>query len=492
MNKKETIKFILSLKLKELRTTLGMSLKDLAKRSGVSISYLNEIEKAKKYPKTDKLMILAEALGVNFNHLISTETSPKLKPLIDFFEEDFLNRLPLKEFGISKSDLFDVMSYSPEKFSSFLVTMSQIVRMYGLQFNDINKAALRAYQQTHLNYFEEIENQAQDFIKLKGWEGRKEFGSKELIEILVSQYDYSVDFTRLSKIPELENSRSIFKQGKPNKLLINPKLSERQKVFVLARELGHCLFKHKRLKITGSDTPFTDYEELFNDYKASYFAGALLIQKELIIEDLKGFFNQNSFSSEELQNIMLSYETGSEVFFHRLSQIIPTFFGLNNLFFLRSNHNKKTDTYNISKEMHLSQLHKPHASQLGEHYCRRWITISLFQDYLEQNSEYLINAQFSKMLESDEKYLCLSMVRPSRLKPDTNSCITIGIQVNNSSREKIHFIDDPTIQGREVGQTCERCSILDCKERVAEPRIYKKEKIMKDKKESLQKILADL
>jgi XRE family transcriptional regulator, fatty acid utilization regulator len=43
------------LKLKQLRQEKRMSLSALASKSNLSVSYLNEIESGKKYPKADKL-----------------------------------------------------------------------------------------------------------------------------------------------------------------------------------------------------------------------------------------------------------------------------------------------------------------------------------------------------------------------------------------------------------------------------------------------------
>ena len=55
-------KIIFGLKVKQLRTELKLSFEDLSKKSGISMSYLNEIEKGKKYPKADKIEILAKYL----------------------------------------------------------------------------------------------------------------------------------------------------------------------------------------------------------------------------------------------------------------------------------------------------------------------------------------------------------------------------------------------------------------------------------------------
>ena len=53
---KETIRLIFGLKLRQIRQDKKLSLAQLSKQTGISQSYLNEIEKGKKYPKTEKIV----------------------------------------------------------------------------------------------------------------------------------------------------------------------------------------------------------------------------------------------------------------------------------------------------------------------------------------------------------------------------------------------------------------------------------------------------
>ncbi|MCD8540807.1 MAG: helix-turn-helix domain-containing protein, partial [Leadbetterella sp.] len=57
--KTDPIRLIFGLKLKQFRLEKGWSLQELSDRSDISPSYLNEIEKGKKYPKTDKIFDLS-------------------------------------------------------------------------------------------------------------------------------------------------------------------------------------------------------------------------------------------------------------------------------------------------------------------------------------------------------------------------------------------------------------------------------------------------
>ena len=64
LNHGQVVRLIFGLKLRELRQERGLSPAELARACDVSVSYLNEIEKGKKYPKADKILSLSKALEV--------------------------------------------------------------------------------------------------------------------------------------------------------------------------------------------------------------------------------------------------------------------------------------------------------------------------------------------------------------------------------------------------------------------------------------------
>ena len=57
----DNIKIIFGLKVKKLRAQKGYTFHQLAEKCGISVSYLNEIENGKKYPKGEKITELAKA-----------------------------------------------------------------------------------------------------------------------------------------------------------------------------------------------------------------------------------------------------------------------------------------------------------------------------------------------------------------------------------------------------------------------------------------------
>ena len=86
----ENVKLIFGLKVRQLRIEKGLSFTQLSKLTGLSASYLNEIEKGKKYPKIEKINILSDALEINFDDLVSLQLSKKLAPLGELLQSNLL------------------------------------------------------------------------------------------------------------------------------------------------------------------------------------------------------------------------------------------------------------------------------------------------------------------------------------------------------------------------------------------------------------------
>jgi transcriptional regulator with XRE-family HTH domain len=83
------IKTVFGLKLKQQRQKKNWSLQDLAVKTGLSKSYLNEIENGKKYPKHDKIIQLSDALNCTFDDLVSTKLDKSLLHLMKFCSRIF-------------------------------------------------------------------------------------------------------------------------------------------------------------------------------------------------------------------------------------------------------------------------------------------------------------------------------------------------------------------------------------------------------------------
>ena len=164
-NKNSNSKIIFGLKVRQLRLKKEMSFGDLSTITGMSVSYLNEIEKGKKYPKEDKIRTLAEALGTNFEELVSSELSDGLAPVGELLKSNFLNELPLDLFGIELSKVVEIIASAPIRVGAFISTLVEMARNYSLLEENFYLGAMRSYQELRYNYFEEIEDAVKEFVE---------------------------------------------------------------------------------------------------------------------------------------------------------------------------------------------------------------------------------------------------------------------------------------------------------------------------------------
>ncbi len=478
--KGQNLKFILGLKLSQLRRERNFPLKRLASLSGLSVSYLNEIEKGKKYPKPEKIFALAEALEVKYEDLVSLHLGENMTSLERMLKTGTLQDFPLEIFGVNSSGLMEMMSGAPDRFSALIDTITKIVRRYDMRVEHLLLTAMRSYLEMNNNYFEDLERSAEKFRKEHRWmkgatANRGELAAR-LRDYLAREHAYEFDETSLGTDPHLRMHRSVFVAGTKNRLLLNPSLEPVQRAFVLAREAGYRYLGLTDRMATASPEESASFDQHLNHQRASYFAGALLFDQAQVCEAMTPFLARKKWEPEALLDLPVRFGATPEMFFHRLSQLLPRFFGLTQMYFLRFEHYSDTGRFRAAKELHFTRMHSTHSIGVNEHYCRRWVTMRLLQDLAAMRKPLdpqtvLAGAQRSKFPGSDGEYFSLSLATPNNLRGDVNTCVTLGFAMTDAFKEKVRFWNDPSIPDRLVGDTCERCAIADCTERASEPRI---------------------
>lgn len=476
----ESIKLIFGLKVKQLRQAKNLSQQELADAAGMAVSYINEIEKGRKYPKPDKINQLAKGLGVSYETLVSLKVNKSLAPAIEIINSKIFKEFPLDMFGIDTGKLLSMIAEAPAKVNAFISTLAEIARNYNLKQENFYFAALRSYQELHNNYFEDIEKQVEQFIKEFNIDFTPRFNPQQLTDILEQKYHYIIDYNEITDNPKLNGFRSILVPGNEPRLYINNNLKPTQRIFLLAKELGFNYMKLKERSYTSSWVKVSSFEQVLNNFKASYFANALLVNKGLFLADLEQFFAREEWNGDAMVDLMLKYYVSPETFLHRLTNLLPEYFGLNSLFFLRFNDSRTPDKYYLTKELHLSGQHNPHANQVNEHYCRRWISITMLKEVkkLSMAGNYtrpIAGIQRSQYVNSKNEYLCITLARPLNRKPELSSSVTIGFLINNDLKKRVKFWDDAHIPAKQVNESCERCPLTDCNERAAQPVMYNRE-----------------
>ena len=220
-------RIIFGLKVKQARQSQGLSFAELSKSSGMSISYLNEIEKGKKFPKKDKIASLAHALQVSSNELLSAELESSLAPIGALLKSNFLNELPLDLFGIDLAKVVEIIANAPTRVSAFISTLLEISRNFALKESNFYFGALRSYLQLHHNYFPDLEAAVIHFADENDIDLNQPISCDELRQILTKNYGYEIVDHGLDHYPALQNLRSVYIAQK-QRLLLNSQLTETQ------------------------------------------------------------------------------------------------------------------------------------------------------------------------------------------------------------------------------------------------------------------------
>ncbi|WP_425392696.1 helix-turn-helix domain-containing protein [Ekhidna sp.] len=481
----DIVKLILGFKIKHLRLKKGISYQALSAQTGLSVSYLNDIEKGKKYPKPDKINALASAFEIDYDDLISTKADKKLLPVIELLNSGFFKYFPSEEFGFNIEKIIDVFSNAPDRISAFISTILKMVRSYQIEKEHFYRVALRSYQDMHDNYFEDIEESAREFIEENNLSTPS--NSYTLKEALKSLFHITINDERLAKDPFLKQVRSYYSKESKT-LYLNSNLSEEQIRFMIAKELGYQKMVLNERSFETNLNKEASFEKLLNNFKASYFASALLLPSHEFVKDIQSFALATKWSPELIGNLLTKYHVTPETLLQRLTNVLPKYFGVDNLFFIRLDARGGMIDYQITKELHLSGLHNPYQNQLSEHLCHRWVSISSIKNLQGNDKSFLVDAQISEYWQTDKAYFVISIAQQSRFDNKNGSSVSIGLSMNEKLKGAFNFIKDSDLKKKVVHTTCETCAISDCEHRVAPPVYLEKREMEKAMEMELKKL----
>lgn len=444
----DSVKTIFGLKLKQLRKERKLSLQNLSAMSGLSVSYLNEIENGRKYPKSDKILALSKAFDIPYDKLVSLKVNRNLEPVSRLMQSDVFNDIPFEAFGIGKENILRLIADAPVKVLAFVNAITEMARNYNMRQEHFHFASLRSYQELNDNYFEEIEEKATRFLHDFGLTGDQKPNAEVLKKLLENRFGYEIVVTDFADYPQLKKFRSVYLNSDGKKLLINQRLSEQQRTFIFGKELGFCYLEMDQRPTTSSWHKAESFEKVLNNFLASYFSGAILIRKNEFTTELENFFSNTKWDADHFAALMKKYNASPEMFMQRLTNILPQEFGLKQLFFIR--HSKDTATQkDINKELHLSNMANPLTGNFEEIVYRRWMSKRILGYYSRKKDSHTdapvwVNAIRSQFPIRGQEYFCISLSRP-KLFTDGDDFVTIGFVITDVARRKIRFLDDPNV-----------------------------------------------
>lgn len=495
----DLVNIILGMKVRQARTEAGLTLSEFAAQSGLSPSYVTEIERGRKYPRADKILTMAQVLGKEYDDLVSIKLRPSLSYLESTLSSAVLQRFPFAEFGIEPEDLVHLLTREPDKASALLHAILEIMRHYDLQEEDFLRAALRSYQELHENYFPDLEEAALLFTNRFG----QRYGftadapvSQETLETMLQQeYGYRLDQATIGQHSALGTYRAVFVAGKRPSFLINPRLYPRQVKFLLAREIGYQFLGLTDRSYTSTPDEVHSFQQLLNDFRAAYFGGALLIPRAAILADLEHFFHLPTWQPECLANMLTRYDITPEMLFYRFSELIPQHFGVR-LHFLRFH--QGAGEAELVRHLNFNQLLVPGGIGLQEHYCQRWLSVRLLREMKTRQEAGdwdpypLPAAHLTQYLDAGDQFIAFGFARSLVLSPGVNSSVSVGFRLTPELPQIVRFLHDPALPHTIINETCERCPLLDCEVRAAPPTVLQAEQEKQRRQMALREVTAVL
>jgi transcriptional regulator with XRE-family HTH domain len=468
--KLDATQILRALKVSQLREQRGLSIRELGRRANVSSSHLSDIEQGLR-PLDNLHMIeaLEDALHVEHDFISSRKLDESALMIINFINFTILNQIE-----ISPGEVIQFFKCAPGLMDAIRNALRDIAASYGLGMGEasLNRALLRSYQESRHNYFEEIEESVERFIE--------EFPVKG-----------DVKYEDFRKYETLVHKRSIKIQDDKPLLIINQNLFPNQQAFEIGRELGFNYLRLKERDIASPETQSRSFAQLWNETQASYFSGALLINRYALKDELNTLLQKAKFDRRHFFQIMESFSITPEMLLHRTTNLIYKEFGLQKFHFIRFDARKIDDQwkYDLTKKyLNISSLLLFDES-LKEHYCRRWGAIKSLKWFADHeptigNAGTYLHVHRSHSIgnkEPVEEHVCISMARRRSLRTDVISSVTLGIFVDDQARETIRFLADEDIQVERIGSTCERClaTAEECGNdtRAAEPHIAIKKRL---------------
>ena len=209
------------------------------------------------------------------------------------------------------------------------------------------------------------------------------------------------------------------------------------------------------------------FDQLNNHVSANYFASGLLIPEEEILREIRAIFCGAEWNPSAFTQMLEKFSVPPESVFHRLTQILPKNLDLQHLFFLRYEFDTRRNRYEISRELHLSNPHGPHRVQGDDHYCSRWLIHRLTQQQQRTGQAFQLGIQRSHYQGTENEYLILGATFPKPLSSRTVTSICLGLLVNEELKKSVTWLNSDSIPRTTVGETCQTCSVENCRERTA-------------------------
>ncbi len=456
MNEMERI--IFGIKLGRLRRESSMSFQNLSAATGISVSYLNEMEKGKKAPRADKIELLENALGVRAGYLTDPRLSSSLHPLGNLLSSGFLKDLPLETFGISHPKVIQAIAEAPIQIGAFIQTLLDFTRTEHSRGNHFYTAALQTYKELCSFNMEEAEQSA---IKHTDH-------SFQLLTSNVARFHWLKDIlTSISgwKVSTMDKNIQVsaavlpcFVNPKSKTILLHPGLDNETKVYCLQWLRAHLALGLPLPEYLGNGRN-KHFQDAIDEWKIRMWMQAVVVSKNKIVERVMKIAQGSGIDENQVAELvgLAPYDTQSHL--ERIAGVIYQHLKIRDVFLWVFSHDTDSQSHVCTTELYARSPKRKLMYQREEHHCRYYPGMELVINPEKYPSGFLVAPYFLETLNAG--YLCISHVRDS-LIPGRKTSYTIGM----NARHLTGLQYKPT-EMTHTPVSCERCARPDCPRRAA-------------------------
>jgi predicted transcriptional regulator/transcriptional regulator with XRE-family HTH domain len=448
-------------KIRAMRRREGLTQAELAKRLGISASYLNLIENDRR-PLTAPLLIkVASLFDVDVTAFAADEDARLISDLMEVFGDPVFD-----EESLTNADVRELVTSSPgvaravrHLYRSFQGARQKVQTLAGRISDDdddgvsVEPPTLPSEQvsdllQRHNNHFPALEQAAEAL-----WKDAR-LDEEHIFEGLGRYLDERLGIrVRLVRAHD-GGSRTLRRYDPDNReLLLSEVLPPRSRHFQMAHQLA-LLAHHDELERVSSDRELTTDESrsLCHVALASYFASAVLMPYE-------PFRRAAAEARYDLELLGHRFRTSWEQVCHRVTTLGRP--GDEGIPF----HLVRVDVAgNISKRFSGSGIRFARFSGA----CPRWNVFGAFQMHGQ------IRTQISEMPEGDA-YLCMARTVRTTVGGyrSQGALYAVGVGCKIEHAGDVVYADGMNIESKKslvpVGVTCRLCERMDCSQRAFPP-----------------------
>ncbi|MHA6693775.1 helix-turn-helix domain-containing protein [Homoserinimonas sp. A520] len=298
-------------RIRDLRTSRGMTLDDLGAAIGRAASQVSVLENGKREPRISDLQTLSKALGVTLDDLLTNEPPSRRSALEIALERaqrgPLFSSLGLPTLPVRKS-------LSDEAIETILGLHRELERLYRERAATPEEARrvnteLRHEMRRQGNYFPELEAHARQLLAAVGHTGGPL--SQRVASDLATHLGFSLHY--VSDLPGSTRSVSDFTHGR---IYLKMDAGGDPRTALLQALASHVL---------GTKEP-TDYASFLRQrVETNYLAAALMIPEKGAVEFLVKAKEKKELSVEDLRDAFaVSYETAA----HRFTNLATQHLGL--------------------------------------------------------------------------------------------------------------------------------------------------------------------